>query len=160
MYAGVAAIIGAFLAGMALSESLGDRVHDLAHGVSELLVPFFLAGIGLHMDLSVFSNRETLLLSAILLVAAVFSKVLGCGLGALSMGWANALRVGFGMTPRGEVGMVVAQIGLALGVVPNRIYAVVVFMAVATTIIAAPLLTLSYRNAQPTEPATEEFTIG
>src|SRR5262249_43185314 len=53
VYAGVAAIIGAFLAGMALSDSLGDRVKDLSHGVSELLVPFFLAGIGLHLDVSV-----------------------------------------------------------------------------------------------------------
>ncbi len=51
VYAGVAAIIGAFLAGMALAESVGQRVHDLAHGVTELLVPFFLAGIGLHFNL-------------------------------------------------------------------------------------------------------------
>jgi Kef-type K+ transport system membrane component KefB len=150
MYAGVAAIIGAFLAGMALSESLENRVHDLAHGVSELLIPFFLAGIGLHLDLAVFSHADTLLLSVIILVAVVVSKILGCGLGVLGMGWANALRVGFGMAPRGEVGMVVAQIGLSLGVIPNRIYAVVVFMAVATTIVAPPLLTLSYRNVQPT----------
>jgi Kef-type K+ transport system membrane component KefB len=160
MYAGVAAIIGAFLAGMALSETLEHRVHDLAHGVSELLVPFFLAGIGLHVDLSVFSHTETLLLSIVILLAAVFSKVVGCGLGALSMGWADALRIGFGMAPRGEVGMVVAQIGLSLGVIPNRVYGVVVFMAVATTIVAPPLLTWSYRGVQPTEPLSEEFTIG
>jgi Kef-type K+ transport system membrane component KefB len=160
MYAGVAAIIGAFLAGMALSESLDSRVHDLTHGVSELLIPFFLAGIGLHVDLSVFSSAETLLLSGIILVAAVFSKIVGCGLGALSMGMANALRVGVGMAPRGEVGMVVAQLGLSLGVVPNRIYAVVVFMAVATTIVAPPLLTLTYRNVIPTGPRSKEFSIG
>ena len=160
MYAGVAAIIGAFLAGMALSESLENRVHDLAHGVSELLIPFFLAGIGLHMDLSVFSHPKTLLLSGIILVAAVISKVIGCGLGALGMGRANALRIGFGMAPRGEVGMVVAQIGLGLGVISNRVYAVVVFMAVATTIIAPPLLKFSYRNTRATEPAAETFTLG
>ena len=56
VYTGVAAIVGAFLAGMALAESTGPRVRDLAHGVTELLVPFFLAGIGLHVDLSAFSN--------------------------------------------------------------------------------------------------------
>jgi Kef-type K+ transport system membrane component KefB len=160
MYAGVAAIIGAFLAGMALSESLDKRAHDFVHGVSELLIPFFLAGIGLHIDLSVFSDPGTLLLSVVIVVAAVVSKVVGCGLGALGMGRANALRIGFGMAPRGEVGMVVAQIGLSLGVVPNRVYAVVVFMAIVTTIVAPPLLTLSYRNAEPTEPPYEALTLG
>ena len=152
MYVGVAAIIGAFLAGMALSESLEDRVRDFTHGVSELLIPFFLVDIGLHFDMSVFSRPNTLLLSGIVFVAAVLSKVLGCGLGALSMGWANAIRVGFGMAPRGEVGIVVAQIGLSLGVIPNHIYAIVVFMAVATTVIAPALLTLAYRNAQADQP--------
>ena len=57
VYAGVAAIIGAFLAGMALAGSVGQRVHDLAHGVTELLVPFFLAGIGLHLDSECFRQR-------------------------------------------------------------------------------------------------------
>ena len=153
MYAGVAAIIGAFLAGMALSDSLQPRVHDLAHGVSELLVPFFLVGIGLHLDLSVFSQANTLLLSIVILVAAVLSKLVACGLGALSMGRADAFRVGAGMAPRGEVGMVVAQIGLNLGVIPPSVYGVVVFMAVVTTVVAPPLLTLSFRNVQPVRPA-------
>jgi Kef-type K+ transport system membrane component KefB len=151
LYAGVAAIIGAFLAGMALSDSLERRVHDLTHGVSELLVPFFLVGIGLHLDLSVFTHSKTLVLSAIILVAAVLSKVVGCGLGALAMGWRDALRVGVGMAPRGEVGMVVAQIGLGLGVIPARVYAIVVFMAVLTTMVAPPLLSLSFRNVQAAE---------
>ena len=120
-YAGVAAIIGAFLAGMALSESLDRRVHDLAHGVSELLIPFFLAGIGLHLDVRVFENSETLILAVVILVAAVFSKLLGCGAGALGMGWSNAFRVGCGMAPRGEVGMVVAQLGMSMNIIPPRI---------------------------------------
>ena len=59
-YAGIAAIVGAFLAGMALSDSVGERVRDLTHGVTELLVPFFLAGIGLQLDLSVFESRSTI----------------------------------------------------------------------------------------------------
>jgi Kef-type K+ transport system membrane component KefB len=157
--AGVAAIIGAFLAGMALSETLDRRVHDLAHGVSELLVPFFLAGIGLHLDLTVFSNTATVILAAVILLAAVASKLVGCGLGALSLGWSNAVRVGCGMAPRGEVGMVVAQIGLSIGVISASIYGVVVFMAVATTVIAPPLLNLTYRNVQ-TGPPVEEFRLG
>jgi Kef-type K+ transport system membrane component KefB len=158
-YAGVAAIIGAFLAGMALSESLDQRAHDLAHGVSELLVPFFLAGIGLHLSLDVFSSTGTPILTAVIVAAAVVSKFAGCGLGALSMGWANALRIGCGMAPRGEVGMVIAQIGLGLGVIAPRVYGVVVFMAVATTIIAPPLLNISFRNVKP-GPPVEEYKLG
>jgi Kef-type K+ transport system membrane component KefB len=158
-YAGVAAIIGAFLAGMALSETLEHRIHDLVHGVSELLVPFFLVGIGLHLDVSVFSERRTIILSVIILAAAIVSKMVGCGLGALRMGWGDVFRIGAGMTPRGEVGMVVAQIGLGFGVIPTRVYGVVVFMAVATTILAPPMLNLAFRGVRARRPV-EDFTIG
>jgi Kef-type K+ transport system membrane component KefB len=146
-YAGVAAIIGAFLAGMALADTAGPRVRDLTHGVSELLIPFFLAGIGLQLDLSVFASPSTLLLAAVILGAAVASKFVGCGLGAIGLGWTDSIRVGGGMIPRGEVGMVVAQLGLTLGVIGKPVYGVVVFMAVATTLIAPPLLSLSFRGA-------------
>jgi Kef-type K+ transport system membrane component KefB len=77
-------------------------------------------------------------------------------LGAYRLGWADASRVGVGMIPRGEVGMVVAQIGLGLGVIPAAIYGVVVFMSIATTIIAPPLLKLAYRTVTP--PAIAEPT--
>jgi Kef-type K+ transport system membrane component KefB len=157
-YAGVAAIIGAFLAGMALSESLEPRVYSLVDGVTELLLPFFLVTIGLHLELAPFAHASTLALAGVIIVAAVASKLVGCGLGALRMGFANALRVGCGMAPRGEVGMVVAQIGLGLGVIADSIYGVVVFMAVATTLIAPPLINASFRNAVR-EAAVEEFRV-
>jgi Kef-type K+ transport system membrane component KefB len=132
VYAGVAAIVGAFLAGMALSEALENRVIDLTSGVSELLVPFFLAGIGLRLDVTSLSNRRTLLLAGIILLAAVLSKFVACGLGALGLGQRDAVRVGVGMIPRGEVGMVVAQIGLGTGVIAQPVYGTIVFMSVAT----------------------------
>ena len=147
VYAGVAAIIGAFLAGMALSETAETRLHDMTSGVCELLVPFFLAGIGLHFDLAAFATTSTLLLTAAIVLAAVASKFVGCGLGAARMGRTDAIRVGVGMVPRGEVGMVVAQIGLNLGVVASNVHAIIVFMSVATTLIAPPLLKLSFRRA-------------
>lgn len=158
-YVGVAAIIGAFLAGMALAESTSHRVHDLVHGVTELLLPFFLAGIGMHLELAPFQKSATLLLAVAIVVAAVVSKLIGCGLGALSMGFTNAVRVGCGMVPRGEVGMVVAQIGLGLGVIPADVYGVVVLMAVATTVIAPPLLNASFRGAVAGQPV-EDFKLG
>ena len=145
--AGVAAIIGAFLAGMALAESAGHRVHDLTQGATELLVPFFLAGIGLHFNLAAFANWPTVALALAVLLAAVFSKLAGCGLGAYSLGRRDAIRVGVGMVPRGEVGMIVAQIGASLGVVGDQVFAVVVFMSVATTVLAPPLIRRAFRDA-------------
>jgi len=79
-------------------------------------------------------------LALLLTLAAVATKFLGCGLGALNLGWRGAAQVGIGMVPRGEVGIVVAQLGLALGVVSENVFAVVLFMAVATTMIAPPLI--------------------
>ena len=161
VYVGVAAIVGAFLAGLALAESVGARVKDLVHGVTELLVPFFLAGIGLHMDLSVFAHMPALLLAMTILVAAIVSKLVGCGLGAIRFGRKDALRIGVGMIPRGEVGMVVAQVGLGLGVIAQNVYGVAVFMAVATTMIAPPLLKLAFSDVLPRAKADDEvFRLG
>src|SRR6185437_15259133 len=98
-----------------------------------LLVPFFLVGIGLHFDVSAFSEPSVLWLSIVILIAAVLSKLVACGLGAIRLGRADALRVGVGMSPRGEVGMVVAQIGLSMGVMSKSVYGIVVFMSLATT---------------------------
>lgn len=151
-YVGVAAIVGAFLAGMALSETVEQRVHDLSHGIGELLVPFFLVSIGLHLDLGVFASRSTLILSAVILIAAVLSKFVGCALGGWSLGRGDSIRVGVGMVPRGEVGMVIAQIGMSLGVIDKPVYAAVVFMAVGTTLIAPPLLNYVYRDCPREEP--------
>ena len=153
-YSGVAAIIGAFLAGMALAESVGERTSTMVQGAGELMIPFFLASIGLQMDLSVFGKPATVTLAIAIVIAAVLSKGVGCGLGAYRMGAKNMLRVGVGMVPRGEVGMVVAQIGLAKGSVTQDVYGVAVFMAVATTVIAPPLLSLAYRDVSlELEPA-------
>jgi Kef-type K+ transport system membrane component KefB len=162
VYAGVAAIVGAFLAGVALSESVGRRVHDLTAGVAELLVPFFLAGVGLHLDLRVFASAPLVVLAGVVLLAAVVSKLAACGLGALSLGRAEALRVGVGMIPRGEVGLVVAQLGQRMGIVSGPVYGVVVFMAVATTLVAPPLIALAFRGL-PCETGpekTEAFRLG
>ncbi len=151
--AGVAAIIGAFLAGLALASSINLETKSQTGGVTEFLVPFFLAGIGLHMDLSVFASPQTMWICGMILVAAVVSKLVGCGLGAARLGLPDAIRVGVGMIPRGEVGMVAAQIGLNMGVIRNDVYAIVVFMSIATTMIAPSLLKVAYRDLiRPQEP--------
>jgi Kef-type K+ transport system membrane component KefB len=146
VYAGVAAIVGAFLAGMALSETVDRRVNDLTNGVAELLVPFFLVSIGVQFDISAFATGPTLLLASAILAAALVSKFVGCGAAVLSLGRKDAMRVGVGMIPRGEVGIVVAQLGLRSGIMSPAVYGIIVFMSVATTIIAPPLLKLAYRG--------------
>lgn len=156
VYAGVAAIVGAFLAGMALSEATRSRARDLTHGVAELLVPFFLVNIGLQFDPAAFTSSGTLLLALIVLAVAIASKFIGCGLGALRMGRTDAARVGVGMVPRGEVGMIVAGIGLKTAIMSQAIYGVVVFMSVMTTMVAPPLLKMAFRG-ETGAPAEEEL---
>jgi Kef-type K+ transport system membrane component KefB len=145
-YVGVAAIIGAFLAGMALAEAAeGDHdLHEQTSGVTEFLVPFFLVNIGMQLKLDVFRDPAVILLCALVTLVAVATKLVGCGAGAWNLGARRAAQVGMGMVPRGEVGIVVAQIGLSLGVIDAELYGVVLFMAVATTLIAPPFLKWLY----------------
>lgn len=159
VYIGVAAIVGAFLAGLAFSETATKRVQDLAHGITELLVPFFLAHIGLALNIADFADKRVLWLSIVLLLAAVITKLAGCGLGAIRLGRNDALRIGLGMMPRGEVGMIVAQIGLQMGIIEQPVYATVVFMAVGTTMLAPPLLNWAFRGSIRPVPV-QDFSLG
>ena len=150
-YIGVAAIIGAFLAGMALSESTeGTDMPIQAEAVTEFLLPFFLTNIGMQLNLGVMANRSIIGLAILITILAVLTKIFGCGLAVFSMGFKRAMQVGVGMVPRGEVGIVVAQIGLGLGTISEATYGVVLVMAVATTIIAPPLLIPLFKGEQQT----------
>jgi Kef-type K+ transport system membrane component KefB len=144
LYTGVAAIVGAFLAGLALAAHVDKRVRTLTRGVSELLVPFFLAGIGLNFDAAIFRSKRTVALALLVLAAAVASKVLGCGAAALSLGWRNALSVGVGMVPRGEVAMIAAQLGLTTAVLSASAYSVIVFVVVGTALLTPLLLQITF----------------
>jgi Kef-type K+ transport system membrane component KefB len=141
-YIGVAAIIGAFLAGMALAEATedNDRMHLQTRGVTELLVPFFLVNIGLQLNLSIFRDPGVILLALVVTIVAILTKFIGCGIGAWGLGLRRSAQVGVGMVPRGEVGIVVAQLGISMGVISDLLYGVVIFMAVVTTLIAPPFL--------------------
>jgi len=144
LYIEVAAIIGAFLAGMALSEATRNNapMRRLTNGVMEFMVPFFLVNIGMQLDIRLFADGSVVAFAVFITVIAVATKVIGCGLGARSMGLRKSLQVGVGMVPRGEVGIVVAQIGLGLAVIDDKAFAAVLFMAVVTTLIAPPFIKL------------------
>jgi len=147
-YIGIAAIIGAFLAGMALAEAAEDnpKMHRQMSGVTEFLVPFFLVNIGMQLSLNVFRSSSVILLCLLVTLVAIVTKLLGCGFGSLNLGIRRAGQVGMGMVPRGEVGIIVAQIGLSLAVIGAELYGVVLFMAVATTVMAPPFLKLLFAN--------------
>lgn len=146
IYVGVAAIIGAFLAGMALAEATeGNHImRRMTTGVTEFLVPFFLVNIGMQLDLQVFRDMGAVALAVLVTIIAVVTKFIGCGLGAWGMTKREMAQIGAGMVPRGEVGIVVAQIGLGLGAISANFFAAVLFMAVATTLIAPPFIKMLF----------------
>lgn len=159
-FAGVAAIVGAFLAGMMLAESASEKIRHVAHGTTELLVPFFLVSIGLQVDLREFSDTRLVWATAALIVLAVVSKIGGCGLAALPLGKKEAWRIGVGMIPRGEVGMIVAQMGLAVGALSRPAYAAVVMMAAATTMVAPPLIKQAFAGVEPAGEPEDVMRLG
>lgn len=159
IYVGVAAIIGAFLAGMALAEATEDnyKMHRLSSGVMEFLVPFFLVNIGLQLNLSIFTDFSVITFALVITLAAVATKFIGCGVGALGMGKRQAMQVGIGMVPRGEVGIVVAQIGLGLAAITDKFFGAVLFMAIATTLIAPPFIKLFFGEDKDGDGKIDEF---
>jgi Kef-type K+ transport system membrane component KefB len=144
-FVGLAAIIGAFLAGMAFAE-FKDKwpCEEDFHPINEFLVPFFFLFVGISVNLSSFGD---VLVTAILVtLLAVATKFIGCGLGARKLGSRSATIIGVGMVPRGEVGIIVASIGLSMAVISDSMFSVVIFMSMATTIVAPPLLTWAFRR--------------
>ncbi len=154
---GIAGIIGAFLAGVALSEATdGTRLHQQSQALTEFTTPFFLVAIGMKLNLEIFLSAHAVALSVVVIGLAILTKFIGCSLGAIGMGRRRAIQVGVGMIPRGEVGIVVAQIGLAMAAVSDVIYGVVLAMAVITTLAAPPLIRLAFVGDRSTPQMNDE----
>ena len=155
---GLAAIIGAFLAGMVVGES--SERHALESEVAPVaafFTPFFFGFIGAQVDFGGLANLGTLALVAAVTVIAVATKFVGAFLGAIRLGRAEAMLIGWGMVPRGEVGIVVAGLGLQIGAIEGELYTVVVAMAILTTLIVPPFLpTLVQRAKGPLPDLTPE----
>jgi Kef-type K+ transport system membrane component KefB len=144
---GLAAFIGAFFAGLALAESAPDwRLETPVHGMAQLVTPFFFFLMGARLDLSVVSGG-VLAAALVYSLLAVLAKLLGCGLPLVREGWGAALQVGVGMVPRGEVGLLVALVGLQMNRLSPSSYAVVIFMTVATTLLAPPALKALFKHS-------------
>jgi Kef-type K+ transport system membrane component KefB len=153
---GMAAIIGAFFAGLAFADySPRWNLEPRAQAINLFLAPFFFFTMGSRLDLSVFS-RKVWLLALTLSAIAVVSKIVGCGLPLYREGWRSMLQVGVGMTPRGEVALIVALIGLQMNMISQRAYALVIVMTAVTTILPAPFLRMLFKpnGKEPDDPAS------
>ena len=151
---GIAAIIGAFMAGLLLADYSRESEMDThMHAIGELLMPFFFVDIGMRVTGRFFTEGSTLLFALLLIVVAALTKLVGCSLGAARLGWRDATAIGVGMIPRGEVGIIVAQMGLTVGVLSGTTYSVLVAMAVVTTLMVPPILQrmLGVLRPQPIE---------
>ncbi len=157
--AGSAMIIGAFAAGLLLRNT--PHAHEIEHGVAQLghfFVPLFFVMVGAAVDLNVLnpfdpSNHRILLIGGLLIVAAVIGKF-GAGYAPF---WfkGNKKVIGVGMIPRGEVGLIFAQMGLATGVFNAGMFAAATVMVLVTTFMAPPLLRLLFPPVGPRGPASE-----
>jgi Kef-type K+ transport system membrane component KefB len=143
---GMAAIVGAFFAGIAFAEYAPEwELRPRVGAITEFLTPFFFFIMGAQLNLAAFS-RKTLVSALVISILAILSKVIGCGLPMLREGWSTALKVGVGMTPRGEVGLIVALIGLNAKMITESTYAEVIIMIAVTTLFAPPILRILFHK--------------
>ena len=154
---GLAPIIGAFLAGMVAAESRQrGALEKQIQPIMAFLIPFFFVVTGTKVDLSQLASWPILGSLLVVTVLATLGKLVGCGLGALSLGRSKALIIGVGMVPRGEVGIIVASLGLAAGVFSAQIYAIIIAMSLLTSIIAPPILGMLMKREPPEETTDDD----
>jgi len=147
-YLGLAAIIGAFVAGLIIAET--DAREEIEHEIrplSLIFTPFFFAYTGAQLDLRTLTDPAVLALVVALIVIGVLTKTVGGLIGAWSTGRWSATAVGFGMSPRGEVGIVVANLGLASGLLSPTAFSAVLVAVIGTTIVAPYLLAFAIPRA-------------
>lgn len=149
-WGGIAAITGAFIAGIGLSQS--KLKNEIERGIRTLtyalFVPIFLVTIGLTANVRQLSGAD-IGLAVVICLVAIFSKWIGAALGAhwAKMSWKESWRVGAGMISRGEVGLIIAGVGIQSGVIQADVFTVVVVMILVTTLSAPPLLRWTFRQA-------------
>jgi Kef-type K+ transport system membrane component KefB len=154
-WGGVAAITGAFIAGVGFSRARDDVRHEVEAATSAiayaLLVPIFFISVGLETDLRAFP-LSALPLAGLLLLAALVSKVGGCGLGARLGGFSQreSLQLGVCMISRGEVGLIIASLGLASGVfrADDPLFASLFLVILLTTVVTPILVRQVFRSQQ------------
>jgi Kef-type K+ transport system membrane component KefB len=147
-FVGLSPIVGAFSVGMAVASTrVIKQVEEYVSKLGIIFAPLFFAIIGAQVDLRGI-NIEVLYLSGIIIAIAIITKLIGCGLPALIFlkEKTNAIKVGIGMISRGEVGLIVAGVGVSSGALSTDIYTTVIIMVAVTTIITPVWLKMVYRK--------------
>ena len=147
---GLSPIVGAFAIGMALSTTMVfHKVEEFINKIGLIFAPLFFAIIGATVDLRAV-DLNILMLSGIIILVAVVTKLFGCGLPAMFFlkSKAQGMRVGIGMISRGEVGLIVAGVGVTTGAMTSEVYSTIVIMVAVTTIITPIWLKMEYRKEQ------------
>jgi Kef-type K+ transport system membrane component KefB len=145
---GLSPIVGAFSVGMAVASTrVIKQVEEYVSKLGIIFAPLFFAIIGAQVDLRGI-NTEVLYLSGIIIAIAIITKLAGCGLPALIFlkDKGRSMRVGIGMISRGEVGLIVAGVGVSSGALSADIYTTVIIMVALTTIITPVWLKIAYRK--------------
>lgn len=156
---GVAGIVGAYVCGLMLSltphrDELTEKVEAFSY---PFFVPFFFANIGLVAN---FREIDTGIIwfSILLTIVAILGKVFGCALGAkiARFGTKSSLGIGAGMVARGEVGLIIAMIGIERGIITNDLFSAALIVVIASTLVTPPLIKLFMKNdgEQETEVTT------
>jgi Na+:H+ antiporter len=153
-YVGLSPIVGAFAAGMAVaSTKLIKQVEEYAQKLQFIFAPLFFAIRGAQVDLRGI-NMDVLFIAGIIIAIAGLSKLVGCGLPSmlfLKKDKTKSMRVGIGMIFRGEVGLIVAGVGVTSGVLSTDIYTSIILMVAVTTIITPIWLKKSYKEKSPSD---------
>jgi Kef-type K+ transport system membrane component KefB len=147
-FLGLSPIVGAFAIGMAVASTrIIKQIHDYVDKLQIIFAPLFFAIIGAQVDLRGV-NLDVLFLAGVIIAIAVVTKLVGCGLPSLIFlkDRSRSMKVGIGMISRGEVGLIVAGVGVSSGALSNDIYTAVIIMVAATTIITPIWLKISYKN--------------
>jgi Kef-type K+ transport system membrane component KefB len=147
---GLSPIVGAFAVGMAVaSTKIIKQVEEYVDKLEIIFAPLFFAIIGAQVNLTGF-NLDVLFLSSIVIAVAIVTKLIGCGLPALLFlrNKLNAMKVGIGMISRGEIGLIVAGIGVTSGALSSNIYTTVIIMIAVTTLITPVWLKKTYDKEQ------------
>ncbi|MCY6482865.1 cation:proton antiporter [Clostridium aestuarii] len=146
---GVADITGAFIAGVVISNTCQSKYVQRRIEIMSymLLSPIFFANVGINTSISGM-NSKMIIFTIVLLVIAIVTKIIGCGLGARLCGYTNedSIRIGVGMVSRGEVALIIANKGAALGLLSSVYFAPIVLVVIVTTLITPILLKIVYVN--------------
>jgi len=144
---GLAMIIGAYAMGLVLSDTkLKHYLEESLQGIYYVLVPVFFCVLGMLVDVRAMS--AALAFGLVLTLLAIVSKIIGCGLPALGVGFngRGAWRIGIGMLPRGEVALIVAGVGIAEGVIDEAVFGVAILMTIVTTMLAPVILVPAFQR--------------